>query len=51
MGPRFPRAAPGRIGGTCHWAVLHFRRGGTRDEAVPGAEQAIEIGYDGPAEA
>jgi len=43
-------AAPDLIGGTYHWAVLHFRRGGTRDEAVPEAEQAIGIGYDGPAE-
>jgi len=44
-------AAPDRIGGTYHWAVLHFRRGGTRDEAVPEAEAAIGIGYDGPSEA
>ena len=43
-------AAPDRIGGTFHWAVLHFRRGGMRNETVPDTTDALEIGYDGPPE-
>lgn len=43
-------AAPDRIMGTFHWAVLQFRRGGKRNEHVPDSGDAEEIGYAGPSE-
>jgi 2-polyprenyl-3-methyl-5-hydroxy-6-metoxy-1,4-benzoquinol methylase len=48
---RCAAAAPGQIIGTYHWAVLHFRRGGTRAASPPpDMSGVVEIGYHGPPE-
>lgn len=47
---RCAAAPPGAIAGTFDWALLHFRRGGTRFGEAVDSLSATEIGYDGPPE-
>ena len=44
---RSASATPDAFVGTHHWAILHFRRGGTKANAPLESAQMVEIGFEG----